>query len=150
MNEALKEANKARAKLESPIGVVIVHDGEIIARGHNTREAEQSALGHAEINAIRKACKKLGSWRLCDCEIYVTLEPCAMCAGAIIQARIDRLFFGAKDSKAGAAGSVIDLFAGAKFNHQVEVCSGVLEKECSSILSEFFAELRLIKKSEKS
>ena len=150
MRKALAEAKKAAEKLESPIGAVLVYHGEIIARGHNTRETKQTALGHAELEVIRKGCKKLNSWRLCDCELYVTLEPCAMCAGAIIQARIKTLYFGAKDLKAGAAGSVVDLFSVEKFNHHVEVYSGVLELECSKILSNFFTELRKIRKLQKS
>jgi len=146
MREALKEAAKASGKLESPIGAVIVHEGKIIARGHNTRETKQDALGHAELAAIRKACQMLGSWRLCDCDLYVTLEPCAMCAGAIIQSRIENLYFGAFDPKAGAAGSVVDLFSVEKFNHRVKVQSGILATECSQILSDFFAALRKSKK----
>jgi len=145
MNKALDEAKKAALKLESPIGAVLVYQGKIIARGHNNRETKQSALGHAELEVIRKGCRKLGSWRLCDCDLYVTLEPCAMCAGAIIQSRIRKVYFGATDPKAGAAGSVVDLFSVDGFNHQVEVKRGVLEAECSIILSTFFSELRKTK-----
>ncbi|MEI6602661.1 MAG: tRNA adenosine(34) deaminase TadA [Clostridia bacterium] len=148
MKEALKEAKKAAKKLESPIGAVLVYKGEIIARAHNNRETTQSALGHAELEVIRKGCKKLASWRLCDCTLYVTLEPCAMCAGAIIQSRIDCLYFGAKDPKAGAAGSVVDLFSVETFNHTVEVHAGLLESPCSQILSDFFSTLRKSKKQE--
>lgn len=142
MREALKEARKAYAKDEAPIGAVIVKDGVIVARGHNEREIKQDATLHAEITAIRKACKKLGSWRLNDCDMYVTLEPCAMCAGALVQSRLRKVYFGAPDPKAGAAGSVVNLLEVGKFNHKVEAINGVLEEECSSILKEFFRELR--------
>jgi len=150
MKLALAEAKRAAAKLESPIGAVLVLDGRVVARGHNVRETENSALGHAELEAIRKGCKKLKSWRLCDCDLYVTLEPCSMCAGAIIQSRIRRVCYGAKDPKAGAAGSVVDLFSVTEFNHRVEVESGVLEEECSRILRDFFADLRKSKLIHKS
>ncbi|HHW47892.1 MAG TPA: nucleoside deaminase [Clostridiaceae bacterium] len=142
MKEALKEAKKAYKKNETPIGAVIVKDGMIIARGHNEKELKMDATLHAEMTAIKKASKKLGSWRLNDCDIYVTLEPCTMCAGAIIQARIRRLYIGAPDPKAGAAGSVINVFAIENFNHKVEVIHGILEEECSNILKVFFKELR--------
>ena len=142
MKEALKEAEKAYSKDEAPIGAVIVRDGRIIARGHNERETKEDATLHAEITAIKKACRKLGNWRLNDCDMYVTLEPCTMCAGAIIQSRIGRLYIGTADPKAGAAGSVIDVFGVEKFNHRVEVVYGVLEDRCSVILKEFFRELR--------
>jgi len=142
MKEALKEARKAYKKDETPIGAVIVKDGTIIARGHNKKELKQDATLHAEMAAIKKASKKLGSWRLNDCDMYVTLEPCTMCAGAIIHARIRRLYIGAADPKAGAAGSVINVFAIDNFNHKVEVIHGILEEECSNILKDFFKELR--------
>lgn len=142
MSQALKEAAKAYAKDEAPIGAVIIRNGEIVSRGHNERETKEDATLHAEMTAIRKACRKLGSWRLNDCDMYVTLEPCAMCAGAIIQARIRRLYIGAADPKAGAAGSVIDVLSVEKFNHRVEVIYGIMEDECSAILKDFFRELR--------
>ena len=142
MKEALKEAKKAYKKEEAPIGAVIVKDGVVIARAHNEKELKKDPTLHAEITAIRKACKKLGTWRLNGCDMYVTLEPCAMCAGAIIQARIDRLFIGTPDPKAGAVGSVVDLLGIQKFNHKVEVSYGLLEEECSNILKDFFRELR--------
>lgn len=138
---ALKEAQKAYNKLEVPVGCVIVKDGRIIARGHNLREKNQSVIDHAEIVAIKKASKKLGTWRLEDCDMYVTLEPCAMCSGAIIQSRIRNLYFGAYDNKSGACGSVLDLFS-YSFNHKVCVNGGMMEEECSKILKEFFKELR--------
>jgi len=142
MAQALNEARKARKKGEAPVGAVIVRDGKIIARGHNERETKQDSTLHAEMTAIRKACKKLGSWRLTDCDIYVTLEPCPMCAGAIIQSRIRNLYIGTSDLKAGAAGSVIDVFRDGTFNHRVDVIWGILEEQCSAILKEFFRELR--------
>lgn len=142
MKEALKEARKALRKDEIPVGAVIVKDGAILSRGHNQKEHKSDPTLHAELIAIRKASRKLGTWRLNGCDMYVTLEPCAMCAGALIQARIRRLCFGAPDPKAGAAGSVIDLLAEERFNHKVEVLKGVLEEECSSILRDFFRELR--------
>lgn len=141
MKAAIAEAKKARNIDEVPVGAVIVYNNKIIARGHNTREKDQSVLGHAEINAIKKACKKVGSWRLEDCDIYVTLEPCSMCSGAIIQSRIKNIYYGAKDPKTGAAGSVLDLFSYA-FNHKVNVYGGILEEECSRIIKDFFKELR--------
>ncbi len=146
MKEALKEARKAYKKNEIPIGAVIVRENRIIARGHNEKELKKDATFHAEISAIRKASKKLGSWRLNDCDMYVTLEPCAMCAGALIQARIGRLFIGTADPKAGAVGSVVDILSVEKFNHKVEVTYGILEQECSNIIKEFFRELRASKK----
>ncbi|MGN0150162.1 MAG: tRNA adenosine(34) deaminase TadA [Clostridia bacterium] len=146
MREAIKQAKKAADIGETPIGAVIVHDGKIIARGYNKRETKKNALLHAEIIAIDKACKKLGGWRLPDCEIYVTLEPCPMCAGAIVNARIDKLYFGAYDYKSGCAGSKINLFEKGLFNYDVIVRGGVLEDECSAILTSFFRELRKKKK----
>ena len=146
MREAIKQAKKAADIGETPIGAVIVHDGKIIARGYNKRETKMNALLHAEIIAIDKACKKLGGWRLPDCEIYVTLEPCPMCAGAIVNARIDKLYFGAYDYKSGCAGSKTNLFEKGLFNYDVIVRGGVLEDECSAILTSFFRELRKKKK----
>ena len=141
MKSALKEAAKAYQLGEVPVGAVIVYNNKIIARGHNTRELSQSVLGHAEINAIKKASKKIGSWRLEDCDIYVTLEPCSMCSGAIIQSRIKNLYFGAYDLKTGACGSVLNLFD-YPFNHKVNVYGGIMEEECSRIIKDFFKELR--------
>ncbi len=145
MNLALKEAKKAYKKLEVPIGAVIVKDGKIIARAHNLREKKQSSLAHAEILAIKKACEKLESWRLDGAELYVTLEPCAMCAGAITQARIKKVYFGAKDEKNGCVGSIANIFDDIKTTHKVEY-EYIENKECSDILSNFFKELRAIKK----
>lgn len=141
MKAALNEARKAYLLGEVPVGAVIVYDNKIIARGHNTRELAQSVLGHAEINAIKKASKKIGSWRLEDCDMYVTLEPCSMCSGAIIQSRIKNLYFGAYDLKTGASGSVFNLFD-YPFNHKVNVYGGIMEEECSRIIKDFFKELR--------
>lgn len=149
MKQALKEAQKARSKDETPVGAVIVWDGKIIARGHNEKELKKDSTLHAEMTAIRKASKKLGSWRLNECDLYVTLEPCAMCAGAMIQARIRRVFIGTADPKAGAAGSVINLLQVEKFNHKVEIRYGLLEEECSGILKDFFRELRVRKQDSK-
>mgnify|MGYP000268300801 CR=1 FL=1 len=142
MKEALKEAKKAYKKDETPVGAVIVKDGVVIARGHNEKELKNDPTLHAEISAIKKACKKLGTWRLNDCDMYVTLEPCAMCAGAIIQSRVGRLFIGTSDPKAGAVGSVVDILGIDDFNHKVEVSYGLLMEECSKILKDFFKELR--------
>ncbi len=141
MREALIEAKKAEDENEVPIGAIITHKGEIIARGHNKREKSKNALSHAEIEAINVACKTLGGWRLPDCDIFVTLEPCPMCAGAIINSRINRVFFGAYDKKAGSLGSVVDL-SKYPYNHKFEVQGGILEKECAEILSSFFKKLR--------
>ena len=138
---AIKEAYKARDKDEVPIGCVIVKYDKVISRGHNLRETKQDVTKHAEIVAIEKACKKLGSWRLVDCEIYVTLEPCVMCAGAIYQARIKKVVFGADDPKGGALGGNFNLFE-QKLNHYSEVVKGVLKEECSNILSNYFKEKR--------
>lgn len=142
MAQALMEAAKARRSGEIPVGAVVVKDGVIIAKGHNERESKKDSTLHAEMTAIRRACKVLDSWRLTDCDLYVTLEPCTMCAGAIIQARIRNLYIGTSDLKAGAAGSVIDVFRVSAFNHRVEVSWGLLEEECSAVLKEFFSELR--------
>ena len=141
MLEALKEAKKAELENEVPVGAVIVFENKVIAVGKNQREISKNALSHAEIEAINNACKFLQSWRLLGCTLYVTLEPCPMCAGAIINSRISRLVYGAKDKKAGSCGSVINLFD-LPFNHKPEITSGVLEKECSDILTEFFKKLR--------
>ena len=149
MREALKQAKKAALAGETPIGAVIVHGGTIIARAYNKRETKKNALSHAEISAINKACSRLGGWRLPECDMYVTLEPCPMCAGAIINARIDNVYFGAYDNKAGCAGSVTDLFKAGMFNHDVNVTGGVMEKECADLLSSFFKELRAQKKADK-
>lgn len=146
MKQALKEAQKAYDKLEIPVGAVIVKDGKIIARAHNIKELKNDTTKHAEIIAIQKASKKLGAWRLNDCEMYVTLEPCPMCAGAIIQARIKKLYIGAMDEKTGACGSVLNLLEDYKFNHQVELDTGLLKAECEKILKDFFKDLRRIKK----
>ena len=142
MKEALKQAKKAASIGETPIGAVIVRDGEIIARGYNKRETKKNALLHAEIIAINKACKKLGGWRLPQCEMYVTLEPCPMCSGAIIGARLARLVYGAKDQKAGAVESVFKLFDERRVNHHTDVTAGVLEEDCLRMLRSFFVELR--------
>jgi len=146
MKEALKEAEKAYKKEEIPVGAVIVKDGKIIARAHNLKEIKKDCLQHAEIRAIKKASKKLNSWRLLDCEMYTTLEPCPMCAGAIIQSRIKKVYIGAMDEKTGAAGSVLNLFKDYKFNHNVELENGILEDQCKKILKDFFKMLRKIKK----
>ena len=148
MKEALRQAMKARALEEVPIGCVIVHDGNIIARGYNRRNTDKNTTSHAEINAIRKASKKLGDWRLEGCTIYITLEPCQMCAGAIVQARIDRAVIGSMNPKAGCAGSVLNILEMPQFNHQVEVTRGVLQDECSQMLSGFFRQLREKKREE--
>nr|MBO2494042.1 tRNA adenosine(34) deaminase TadA [Clostridia bacterium] len=142
MQQALVEAQKAYDMGEVPIGAVIVKDGEVIARGHNLRETEKDPTLHAEMVAIREAAKHLGGWRLTGCELYVTIEPCPMCAGAIIQARIQRVVFGALDPKAGCAGSLYNLLQDPRFNHRVEVISGVMEEECRRIMQEFFRERR--------
>lgn len=146
MLEALKEAKKAYEKNEVPVGCVIVKDGKVIARGYNLKEIKCDTTKHAEIIAIQKASKKLKSWRLIDCDMYVTLEPCSMCTGAIIQSRISKLYFGAFDLKTGAVGSVLNLLEDYKFNHQVEFQGGILKNECENILKQFFKELRNNKK----
>lgn len=149
MKEALRQAKKAYALKEVPIGCVIVHEDQIIARGYNRRNTDKNTTSHAEINAIRKASKKLGDWRLEGCTIYITLEPCQMCAGAIVQSRIDRVVIASMNPKAGCAGSVLNLLEMQEFNHQCEVTRGVLQEECSTMLSGFFRELRELKKQEK-
>lgn len=147
MKEALKEATKAYKKGEVPVGAVIVKNGEIIARGHNLKETKKDTIKHAEIIAIQKASKKLGAWRLEDCEAYVTLEPCTMCAGAIINARMKKVYIGTQDPKTGACGSVLNLFEDYKFNHKVEYKTGIMRAECEAILKDFFKNLRDAKRS---
>lgn len=142
MEEALKEARKAYDIDEVPIGAVVVKNGEIIGRGHNLRESEKDPTLHAEMIAIREAAAKVKSWRLTDCEIYVTIEPCPMCAGAIIQARIDRLIFGARDPKAGCARSLYNLLEDHRFNHRVEVIESIMEEQCRDIITTFFRNKR--------
>lgn len=146
MKEALKEAKKAYDKLEVPVGAVIVKDGKIIARAHNLKETKYDTTKHAEILAIQKASKKLESWRLLDCEMYVTLEPCSMCAGALINARIKKVYIGALDEKTGAVGSVFNLLEDYTFNHKVEIEKGVMQAECEKMLKDFFKMLRKRKK----
>ncbi len=146
MKEAIKEAKKAAKKLEVPVGCIIVKNGEIIARAHNIKETKQDTTKHAEIIAIQKASKKLGEWRLLDCEMYVTLEPCSMCAGAMIQARIKKVYIGAKDEKTGACGSVLNLLQDYPFNHKIQIETGIKQEECETILKEFFKYLRELKK----
>ena len=150
MKEAIRQAKKARALEEVPIGCVIVSEGKIIARGYNRRNTDKNTLSHAELNAIRKASRKLGDWRLEGCTMYVTLEPCQMCAGAIVQARIPKVVIGAMNPKAGCAGSVLNILQVERFNHQTEIEHGILEEECSQMLSDFFRELRKKKKEEKN
>lgn len=142
MKQAVKLAKKAAENGDVPIGCVIVYDGKIIARGYNRRNVDKTTLAHAEILAIKKASKYLGDWRLEECTMYVTLEPCQMCAGAIVQARIPKVVIGCMNPKAGCAGSIINLLNIRQFNHQAEVVRGVLEEECSAMMKEFFAELR--------
>ena len=142
MKEALKQARKAGKIGEVPIGCIIVQNGQIIARGYNRRNTDKTTLAHAELAAIKKASKAVGDWRLEDCTLYVTLEPCQMCAGAIVQARMKRVVAGAMNPKAGCAGSILNLLQVERFNHQVEFEHGVLEEECSAILQNFFKELR--------
>ena len=142
MREAIKLARKGAKLGEVPIGAVIVYEGEIIGRGYNRRKNDKSTLSHAEITAIKRASKKLDDWRLEGCTIYITLEPCQMCAGAIVQARIPRCVFASSNPKAGCGGSIINILQMDEFNHKVNVTRGVLEKECSSILTEFFGTLR--------
>lgn len=149
MREAIRQARKAGARMEAPIGCVIVYEGKIIARGYNRRNTDKNTISHAELNAIRKASKKLGDWRLEGCTMYITLEPCQMCAGAIVQARVSRVVIGSMNPKAGCAGSILNLLEMEQFNHQVEVTRGVLQEECSQMLSGFFKELREIKKRQK-
>lgn len=146
MKAAITQARKAYAIDEVPIGCVIVQNDKIIARGYNRRNIDKNTLAHAELSAIRKASKKTGDWRLEDCTMYVTLEPCQMCAGAIVQSRMKRVVIGSMNTKAGCAGSVLNLLQMQQFNHQVEITRGVREEECSQMLSQFFRELRERKK----
>ncbi|MBE0504104.1 MAG: tRNA adenosine(34) deaminase TadA [Desulfuromonadales bacterium] len=147
MREALKSAQLAQELGEVPIGAVLVHDGEIIGRGYNLRETSQDPTTHAEMIVIRQAAAHLGSWRLLDCTLYVTLEPCVMCMGAIILARIPRLVYGCRDPRVGAAGSIYNFSSDERFNHRVVTTEGVLGEECSTLLSRFFQELRATKRS---
>ncbi len=149
MKEAIRQARKAEAIGDVPIGCVIVHEGKIIARGYNRRNREKTVLAHAELQAMKKACKIIGDWRLEDCTMYITLEPCQMCAGAIVQARITRVVIGSMNSKAGCAGSILNLLQMKEFNHQVDLEKGILEEECSQMLSDFFRRLRTRRKKEK-
>ena len=142
MGEALAEAQAAADLGDVPIGAVVVRDGRIVARAHNRREYRRDPTAHAEIDALRQAARTLGGWRLAGCTLYVTLEPCVMCAGALVQARLTRLVYGAADPKAGAAGSVVDVLRDARFNHVVEVVGGIREPECRALLRDFFAGLR--------
>ncbi len=149
MKAALKQAKKAEALMEVPIGCVIVQNEKIIARGYNRRNTDKNTLSHAELIAIRKAAKKTGDWRLEDCTMYVTLEPCQMCAGAIVQSRMKKVVIGAMNPKAGCAGSIFNLLQVPAFNHQVEIERGVLEEACSTMLQDFFKKLREMKKEKK-
>lgn len=149
MREALKQAKKAYDLNETPIGCVIVHKGKIIGRGYNRRNTDKNPLAHAEITAIKKASRKIGDWRLEDCTLYVTLEPCPMCAGAIVQARVESVVAGCMNPKAGCAGSVLNILDTAGFNHQVKLRTGVLGEECSALMKEFFKELRRHQKMKK-
>ena len=150
MKEALKQAKKAYALGEVPIGCVIVHEGKIIGRGYNRRNTDKNTLAHAEITAINKASKYIGDWRLEECTLYVTLEPCQMCAGAIVQARIPEVVMGCMNPKAGCAGSILNILEMPQFNHQVKVTRGILGEECSQMLKTFFEELRVRNKQEKA
>ena len=149
MKEALKEAKKAYKKLEVPVGVVIVKDDKIIARAYNQKEEKNSPIKHAEIIAIEKACKKLNNWRLNDCEMYVTLEPCSMCAGAIINSRIKKIYIGAMEHNSGACGSKLNLLQDYEFETEVEMETGVMHDECQKILKSFFKDIRNMKTKEK-
>lgn len=148
MKEAIKLARKAGKHMEVPIGCVIVHGGKIIGRGYNRRNTDKTTLGHAEITAIKKASKVIGDWRLEDCTIYITLEPCQMCAGAIVQARIPRVVIGSMNPKAGCGGSILNILEMPQFNHVCHVTRGVLDSECSTLLSTFFKNLRESKKTQ--
>lgn len=149
MREAVKQARKAYALGEVPIGCVIVHDGKIIGRGYNRRNTDKNTLAHAEMTAIKRASKVIGDWRLEECTLYVTLEPCQMCAGAIVQARIPKVVMACMNPKAGCAGSILNILDMPEFNHQVETVRGVLEEECGAMLKNFFRELRVRNKMEK-
>lgn len=146
MNEAIKQAKKAYALGEVPIGCVIVYEDKIIGRGYNRRVTDRNTLSHAELNAIKKASKKLGDWRLDDCEMYITLEPCQMCAGAIVQSRIRKVYAGCMNPKAGCAGSILNLLDVPQFNHQVEFVKDILHDQCSGLLTSYFKEMRDRKK----
>ena len=145
MKAAIHQAKKAYALMEVPIGCVIVYQNKIIGRGYNRRNTDKTTLGHAELTAIKKASKKIGDWRLEDCVIYITLEPCQMCAGAIVQARIPRVVIGAMNPKAGCAGSILNILEMPQFNHMCDVTRGIMNEECSNLLTQFFKELRLSK-----
>ena len=149
MKEAIKEAIKASKKLEVPVGAVIVKDDKIIARAHNVKETKKDTTKHAEIIAIQKASKKLDTWRLLDCDMYITLEPCSMCTGAIINSRIRKVYIGTMDEKTGSCGSVLNLLEDYTFNHKVDLETGILKDECKSILQDFFRKLREMKKNGK-
>lgn len=149
MKEAVRQAGKAYEIGEVPIGCVIVYEGRVIGRGYNRRTVDKNTLAHAELIAIRKACRKMGDWRLEGCTMYVTLEPCQMCSGAIVQSRIPRVVIGCMNPKAGCAGSILNLLQMDEFNHQVELTTGVLEEECSQMMKAFFRELRELKKDKK-
>ena len=149
MKEAIRQAKKAYGIGEVPIGCVIVYEDKIIGRGYNRRTIDKNTLAHAELAALRKASRKMGDWRLEGCTMYVTLEPCQMCSGAIVQSRIPRVVIGCMNPKAGCAGSILNLLRMEEFNHQAEVTTGVLEKECSQMMKDFFKELRKAKKEKK-
>ncbi len=149
MREAIRQAKKAKALGEVPIGCVIEYRGKIIGRGYNRRKTDKNTLSHAELNAIRKASKVMGDWRLEECTMYVTLEPCQMCSGAIVQARIPKVVIGCMNPKAGCAGSILNILNVPEFNHQVEIEKGMLEEECSALLTDFFKELRERNRAEK-
>lgn len=149
MREAIRQAKKAKALGEVPIGCVIEYQGRIIGRGYNRRKTDKNTLSHAELNAIRKASRVMGDWRLEECTMYVTLEPCQMCSGAIVQARIPKVVIGCMNPKAGCAGSILNILNVPEFNHQVEIEKGMLEEECSALLTDFFKELRERNRAEK-
>ena len=149
MEEAIKEAYRAQSKEEVPIGAVVVYQGIIVGRGHNLRETTQNAITHAEVMAIQEACQTLGSWRLEECDLFVTLEPCMMCSGAIVLSRIEQVFYGAVDPKGGAAESLYQLLSDERLNHQVAIETGILEEECGQLLKDFFKNLRDKKKAKK-
>ncbi|MER2174315.1 MAG: tRNA adenosine(34) deaminase TadA [Carnobacterium sp.] len=149
MQEAIKEAHKAKEKLEVPIGAIVVLNGKIIGRGHNRREETNDATTHAEMLAIQEANRNLGNWRLEEAQLFVTLEPCPMCSGAMILSRVKELYYGASDPKGGTAGTLMNLLTDERFNHQVQIEAGLLEQECGELLSNFFRELRKRKKEEK-
>jgi tRNA(adenine34) deaminase len=149
MLEAIKEAKKAEEKHEVPIGAVVIIDGEIVGRAHNLRETAQRSIAHAELLAIDEACQKTGSWRLEDATLYVTLEPCPMCAGSIIMSRVKRVVFGAYDPKGGCVGTLMNLLQDERFNHRAEVVGGVMEEECGRLLTDFFRSLRAKQKANK-